>query len=184
MSKPSKRETAHQERAAGDFENEDVLRVVRQFPIVMRHPLIWGMLLILVAMVPWSIAFGNAYSWVDYSYGWMLAIVLILLFYWLRTWVGWYYSIYVLTEKRIVVTTQKGFFSRSVSELALNNIQNVTYAQEGLQAAIFHFGSISIQTLSGSGGFDLKYIHHPERFARAIIKASGITTSGSTEKSD
>ena len=178
--KPSKRDTAHvRKKDDQDFDNEDIIRVTRQFPIVLRRPLIWGMLIILVGFGPWAIAFGNMYSWASVAGWWFLGSIIFLVLYWLTVWVGWYYSVFVLTDRRIVVTKQKGFFDRSVSELALNNIQNVTYSVKGIQASLFHFGDISIQTLGGRGGFEIKVIHHPEVFAKAIIKAAGL--SGSTE---
>ena len=146
----------------------------------MRRPLIWGMLIILAGLIPWAIAIGNLYSWASQSVLWLSFCVFVLIIYWLRTWVGWYYSVFVLTDKRIVITRQKGFFDRTVSELALNNIQNVTYSIKGIQAVMFHFGDINIQTLSGSGGFDLRIIHKPENFAKAIIDAAGLRGSTPT----
>ncbi len=165
-----------------DYADEDIIRVTRQFPVVMRRPLIGGMLILLLGLIPWAIAVGNLYSWAGQSVIWLSICVVVLIVYWLRTWVGWYYSVFVLTDKRIVITRQKGFFDRTVSELALNNIQNVTYGIKGIQAVIFHFGDINIQTLSGSGGFDLRIIHKPEKFAKAIIRAAGL--SGSTPTSE
>ncbi len=183
MARPSKRETAlSRKKEDDDFSNEDVLKVARKFPIVLRKPLIFGMFLLIIGLLPWAVAYGNSYSWLNIAVWWLLFCMVALIYYWLIKWVGWYFSVFVLTDKRIVVTRQKGFFDRTVSELSLNNIQNVTYSIKGFQASVFHFGNISIATLSGSGGFDLKTVHHPERFARAIIKAAGLSSDGSTRQ--
>jgi len=200
MARPSKRETSAARKGDHDdssrrqrqddprhnpdeFDNEDVIKMARQFPIVLRRPLIYGMLIIVVGLLPWAWAVGRGYSWVSYAAWWMLISVIVLAVYWLLSWVGWYFSVFVLTDKRIVVTRQRGFFDRTVSELALNNIQNVTYQVKGMQAAIFHFGDISIATLSGSGGFDIRTVHRPERFARAVIKACGLSESNDSSNS-
>lgn len=177
--RPTKRDTAAaRKERSGNFDNEDIIRVNRQFPIVMRRPLIYGMLILVVGLLPWAFAFGNMYSWAEQAAWWLIFCIIVLILYWLRTWVGWYFTVFVLTDKRVVMTRQKGLFDRTVSELALNNIQNVTYAMKGVQAAMFHFGDITIATLSGAGNFEMKYVHRPERFAKAIIRAAGL--SGST----
>lgn len=176
--KPTKRAVSESRKRDSDDEDEEIISVARQFPIVMRRPLIYGMLIMLVGLLPWAYAFGSELSWATQATWWLVGCLAALALYWLYTWVGWYYSVFVLTDKRIVVTRQKGFFNRSVSELSLNNIQNVTYSMKGVQAAVFHFGDVNIATLSGSGGFDIKTLHRPERFAKAIIRVAGL--SGST----
>jgi uncharacterized membrane protein YdbT with pleckstrin-like domain len=135
----------------------------------MRKQLIFGLLIILVGMIPWAIATANEYSWQGLADGWLLFAVLVLVFYWLRAWVGWYYSIYLLTNKRLMVVTQRGFFNRKVKELALSNVQNVNYEVNGIQAAMFGFGRVEVETLSGGGGMKLNYVHHPAEFQQAVL---------------
>ncbi len=158
-------------RIAINGKDEEVISVTRQFPIVMRHALIIGIVLVLVAITPWVIAFGTLASWLNISYMWMLVVLLVLFFYWLRRWVGWHYSVYVLTNQRLMVVKQSGFFSREVMDLALHNIQNVNYSIKGMQGALLGFGSLNINTLSGSGSLRLRYVHKPARLQKLIIDA-------------
>ncbi len=152
-------------------KDEQVLTVTRQFPIVLRRPLIFGLFVVLLAIVPWSIAYGNGYDWVSYTYVWMIVLAILLIIYWLRVWVGWHYSVYVLTSKRIMIVKQNGFFTREVADLALNNIQNVNYKIKGVQGALFGFGTLKIETLSGGGGFSLKSVHKPAQLQQQIMRA-------------
>lgn len=171
MSENSKRERS-KKGFAGQHEDEEVLVVERLFPIVMRRPLIFGMIIVVFALLPWAIATYYVFSWIDYTYWWMLAGALILLFYWVRTWVGWYYSVYVLTSQRVMVVKQKGFFSRDVSELTLNNVQNVNYSQKGVQAALFGFGTVTVETLSGGTPLKLTMVSKPVQLQKAIVEAA------------
>jgi uncharacterized membrane protein YdbT with pleckstrin-like domain len=152
-------------------ENEQVIAVERQFPIVLRRALIYGLLIVLVAIIPWVIAFGTMASWLDIAYIWMAICAGVLFMYWLRSWVGWHYSVYVLTNQRLMVVKQGGFFSRDVADLALHNIQNVNYSIKGMQAAMFGFGTLSIDTMSGAGSLRLRYVHKPARFQKLIMAA-------------
>lgn len=174
MSKQTKRDRSIKKSKtfAGAQEGEKVLLVERQYPIVLRRQLIIGMLIILVALLPWAMATYNAYSWVGYTNWWMLAFVLFLLWYWFRAWVGWYYSVYVLSNLRILIVKQHGFFSREVKDLTLNNVQNVNYKVAGFQAALFGFGTVTVETLSGGKPLRLRYVHGPAEFAQSISKVS------------
>lgn len=171
MDRPVKRDAPKRSQFAGQHEDEDVSAVVRRFPVVLRWALIKGMLLILVGMIPWAFAMNTGASWLGMAYNWMFVAFAALAWYWLREWVGWYYSIYLLTSNRLMVITQKGFFKRSVAELALNNIQNVNYKIDGFQASVFGYGDISVETLSGGGGFIMDHVHRPAKFQQKILNA-------------
>jgi uncharacterized membrane protein YdbT with pleckstrin-like domain len=162
---------------AGQQDGEKVLVVERKYPIVLRRPLIYGMLLMILALLPWAIASYNSYDWIGYGVWWMVAVLVVLFWYWIRAWVGWYYTVYVLTNQRILIVGQKGFFSREVNDLTLNNIQNVNYKISGFQAAMFGFGTVTIETLSGGKPIKLKYIHGPAEFAQSISQVSRVTQS-------
>ncbi len=170
MARSTKQSRAKRHTFAGQHDDEQVILVEHQHPIVMRRALIFGMLVILVVMIPWAIATANFYDWLVYA-NWFIFIGLIgLAFYWLRTWVGWYYSVYVVTNHRIMIVKQRGFFSREVKELALNNVQNVNYKIVGMQGSLLGFGTVTIETLSGSKPLRLRTVHKPVKMQQAILE--------------
>lgn len=174
-----KRERAKERTRSEERTDEpEVIFVERQFPIVLRWPLIWGMIIILVSMIPWSIATANVLDWQPLSVKWMIFGGFVLLAYWTYHFVGWYFTIFVLTEAEVTVIEQKGFFNRTVNNLALNNIQSVNYTIPGMQAALFKFGDISVQTLSGGGHLEIKTLHKPARLQAEILEA--VEAYGST----
>lgn len=156
---------------SGQHQDEEILVVVHQFPIVLRGPLLLGAIILVVSTLPWLLALSHGYSWVVWAARWLWLGLIILFFYWLRAWVSYYYSVYMLTTQRVIIHKQRGFFNRSVSELALNNIQNVNYQVKGFTAALFKFGNIMIGTLSGSGGLKLSCVHNPALLQQRIIDA-------------
>lgn len=165
-----------------EYVEPEVIFVERQFPVVLRWPLIWGMIIILVGMLPWSIATGNAYSWQPLSVQWMAIAGLVLFMYWSYHFVSWYFTILILTDQDITYVRQKGFFRRKVSSLTLNNIQSVNHSIPGLQASLFHFGNLDIETLSGSGHMRLKTFYRPARLQDEILDA--MENYGSTYQGD
>ena len=112
MTKNTKQSRARSHTFAGQHDDEVVVVVERQHPIVMRRQLLLGMIVFLIVLLPWFVAITNDYSWLVYA-NWLIFIgVALVAFFWLRTWVGWYYSVYVLTNQRIRIGKQNGFFSR------------------------------------------------------------------------
>lgn len=155
----------------GQHDDEKVLSVLHQFPIVLRWPLIWSMIIIVLAMGPWSLTNYYGSDLVGLATNWLWIGLMILIFYAVWSWVGYYYSVYVLTTRQIMVIRQRGFFKRSVSGLSLNNIQSVNYQVNGFQAAVFGFGDIDVETLSGSGHLKLTKVHHPSQVQQDILRA-------------
>jgi hypothetical protein len=81
---------------------------------------------------------------------------LVLFFY---HWMGWYFTVFIVTNQRLRQVTQSGFFSKSVIDLGLSKIQNISYNVSGASAALLGFGTIVVQTYVGD--LVLDRIHHP-----------------------
>ncbi len=92
----------------------------------------------------------------------------IVFVYWFYRWVGWYYSVYIFTNERVVEIKQRGFFNRKVTEFGLDKVQNVNYHIKGFQAVIFQFGEITIQTYVGD--LVMQMIYKPVQIHNQILK--------------
>lgn len=143
-----------QEQFPGHQPHETVELVFRQHPAVMRRPLIYGALAILLGMVPWVLMPLN-----DTAMHLAMFTPIPVFAYWFYHWIGWYYSVYILTDQRLIDIYQKGLFNRQVKEVSLNRIQSVNYHVRGLQAAMFKFGDITVQTYTGD--WVMEMIHRP-----------------------
>lgn len=138
----------------GQHENEEVILVFRRHPIVMRKGFYLMLGAFLVASIPVLIWPENLnYLWVALG---GLGLGLLLFFY---HWMGWYFSIFIVTNIRLRQMTQKGFFNRSVIDVGISKIQNISYNIPGFNAAMFGFGNIIIQTYVGD--LCLDRIHRP-----------------------
>jgi len=75
-------------------------------------------------------------------------------------WVGlfvmladFYLDVCILTNQRLITIEQKKFFSRTVSEFDLVNIQDITVDMHGIFATFLNYGTISLRTASESQHF-------------------------------
>jgi hypothetical protein len=76
-------------------------------------------------------------------------------------WIGWYYSIFIVTDRRVQQTSQSGLFGKSVIDLNLSKIQNISYNIPGFTGEILGFGTIVIQTYVGDLVIDK--VEHPDK---------------------
>lgn len=156
----------------GQHAGENVQLVFRQHPVVMRKTFILAMVIILIGIMPlflWSATPLIQLGWLE-GIGWNafflgLAVAFLVLVY---RWIGWYYSVYVVTDERIVEIKQKGFFDRRVSEYGLDKVQNVNYHVSGFQGAILQFGDITAQTYVGD--LVMSKIHKPVHIHEQIVE--------------
>jgi uncharacterized membrane protein YdbT with pleckstrin-like domain len=154
----------------GQHDGETVQLVFHQHPLVMRKQLIFGLLAILVGLIPLLItpSFEATYALIDASAQFAIAVAVGVAAYWFYTWVGWYYSVYIVTNERLVEIKQKGFFNRKVTEFGLDKVQNVNYHIKGFQAVIFQFGDIVAQTYVGD--LVMSTIYRPVQIHQQLVE--------------
>jgi hypothetical protein len=162
------------------FDDEEVLFVFRKHPVVMRRGLILGMLAILLGTVP--ALFTLEYS--TYFMGLGGGLVLGTLVF-LPSWIAWYFSVFIVTDQRLIQITQKGLFHRSVIDMGLAQIQMVNYEVSGLQETLLGFGTIMMQTFVGD--LVIHDVHHPANIQKKlleVLKQQGIATKQVADMSD
>lgn len=166
-----------QKEFADQFEDEEVLFVFRKHPIVMRRGLILALLAVLLGslVVFWKPDYG-AFAM---GIGGGLLVGALLMF---PSWVTWYFSVFIVTDRRLIQVTQKGFFHKSVIDMGLNQIQMVNYQVAGLQETLLGFGTIMMQTFVGD--LVIHEIPHPAKIQKKlleILREQGVAASPYSE---
>lgn len=147
----------------GQFDDEDVLFVFRKHPIVMRKGLIFSMLALLAGTIPALIKPEFSYFYGGLAGGAFLAFIVFI-----PSWIIYWYSVFIVTNQRILQITQKGFFNKSVVDLGLSKIQSIHYEIKGVEATVFGFGTIILQTYMGD--LVIHNIHHPANVVRDLTQ--------------
>lgn len=174
LSMSDKKKTADKQ-FPGQHDGEIVKLVFNQHPLVMRKALIIGLFAIVLGVLP--LDFPQAYA-SDAISGFFLKVALgvpvIVFIGWFWRWIGWYYSVYIVTNERIVQIKQKGFFDRAVEEWQLDRVQNINCRVGGFQAMIFGYGDITIKTFVGD--LVIPTVHHPvkiQELLQVLVRAGG-----------
>ncbi|MDO8575300.1 MAG: PH domain-containing protein [bacterium] len=78
-------------------------------------------------------------------------------------------DMWIVTDKRIIDSTQHGFFNRSVSELHLNRVQDISVEVEGFIQTLLKFGDLEIQTAGTENKFKFHQIPNPNEVKNQIM---------------
>lgn len=84
-------------------------------------------------------------------------------------WVLYYLNIQVVTDMRIVDVDQVGLFSHTVSELHIENIEDVTSETNGLFGTIFNFGNVFVQTAGARERFEFDNVPNPAAIEKLLL---------------
>jgi hypothetical protein len=157
------------------FDDEEVLFVFHKHPIVMRKGLVLGMIGPLLGILPAAIKpeLGFPAFFGGLAAGCALGLLLFA-----PSWIGWHFSVFIVTDQRFIQITQKGLFHRSVADLGLQQIQSVNYEVAGLEETLLGFGTIKMQTYVGD--LTIHKVHHPARIQKkllSILRIEGVTTT-------
>lgn len=110
---------------------------------------------------------------------WYVVGVLITGLYYMVAWLTFYHAfvdyhldVWVLTDERIVNIEQQGLFDRTISELNIAKVQDVTSEVHGKIQTLFDYGNVYIQTAAEQQRFAFLQVPHPEEVARLVVRAN------------
>lgn len=154
--------------------------VYRRHPVNLLMPA--GLVLLVVIMImvfTVVLTTTGAIPMPDYlPYVIMYAGVLIFLAmsYFFMYWTFWYLDIWVVTGDKLIDSELITFFLHRRGELALRQVQNISYSIPGTLATLFRFGDILIQSAAKEGSFRLMSISNP---GEAVTKIGALVEAAS-----
>jgi uncharacterized membrane protein YdbT with pleckstrin-like domain len=97
--------------------------------------------------------------------------------WWLILWMSFFYNLtdyyldaWIITNKRIVHVEQKGLFSRRISTVSLDRIQDVTSSVHGIIATWLRFGNVRVQSAGEMQKFLIDSVPDPNEIKQRIIE--------------
>ncbi|HYG84256.1 MAG TPA: PH domain-containing protein [Verrucomicrobiae bacterium] len=159
---------------AGQREGEEVILVFRKHPIALRKGFYMLLIPFALSAIPTLIWPGYLETlWIALG-GFLLGLM--LFFY---QWVGWYFTVYILTDQRLRQTVQHGLFGKNIIDVTLSKVQNISYNIPGFTGEVLGFGTIVLQTYVGD--LILDKIHHPDKIYSTLQDAVNNATPTTAE---
>lgn len=97
-------------------------------------------------------------------------LTMYLLFY--VRFLDYYLDLWIVTNDRIVDIEQHNLFSRSVTELDLFRIQDVTVETHGIFATLFKYGDVMVKTASSNSHIVFFAVPEPNKIREELIRLS------------
>lgn len=155
---------------------EEILLIVRRhwFDILKQLFLIFIMVLTLIGSYSYlpllfpgltdNAAFNSVFIFMEN----LFAMLIWLLFF--LIWIDYYFDVWVITNKRVVDVRQNGLFSREVSELQIEKIQDITTEVHGVIPTFLNYGNVYIQTAGERERFVFANVPDPYRIKDMVVK--------------
>ncbi len=151
------------------YDDEEVLFVFRKHPIVMRKGFLFGSVALLVGplytLILTYVNTENPPTMGFFGLSLLFSVVLCIVAF-TPSWIGWYFSVFIVTNQRLIQVTQKGLFHRAVVDLGLEQIKSLNYEVAGIQATLLGSGTILVQTYIGD--LVIHEVHHPAKIVKKI----------------
>jgi uncharacterized membrane protein YdbT with pleckstrin-like domain len=163
-------------RLPNPVQDEKVIHVLRRHPITLFTWFLGVLFTLAGPFIVWAlISYGAPTIWENQG---LTALVVMggsafFLFAWLflfQNFMDYYLDIWIVTTKRVLNIEQTGLFARTVSELRLYRIQDVTSTVNGFIHTILDFGDMEIQTAGEKTRFVFEQIPHPTRVSRSVLE--------------
>lgn len=97
----------------------------------------------------------------------VFAMVIWIIFF--LIWIDYYFDVWIVTNRRIINIEQKGLFSREVSELKLEKIQDISTEVLGVIPTFLNYGDVYIQTAAEQERFIFRRVPDPYRIKDIIM---------------
>ncbi|HLN18789.1 MAG TPA: PH domain-containing protein [Patescibacteria group bacterium] len=158
----------------GQENNERVLLVLHRhwFDILSQFLLIISMLFLLFgSFIVLPRVFPNIINNINQTFFYFIENLFFMLTWMMLylIWVDYYFDVWIVTDNRIVNIEQKGLFSRTVSELELEKIQDITTDVKGVIPTFLNYGDLQVQTAAEEERFLFHNIPDPYEVKNLIM---------------
>ncbi|MDP3987915.1 MAG: hypothetical protein Q8P80_02115 [Candidatus Levybacteria bacterium] len=164
------------------FENQDpdenILLFLRKH-LVTNIPWIFVSLLLIILPFVFSII-NSQITFIDLSQIPQKIIVVFLIFYYLIVFnyifinfITWFYTISLVTNKRVVDIDFSDLVYHNVAATKLSLIQDVDYTQVGFIRTFFNYGDVFVQTAGEKPNFDFLAASQPTKVVYIIENLIG-----------
>jgi len=137
--------------------------------------------LIVLTLLPLGLlAFAKTYqfSWLNSEATYPIMILcasvyyLSLILFLFSYFITFYLDVWIITNDRLIDIRQISLFARSIAEVDLYQVQDVTSEVKGIFPSLFNYGNVYLQTAGSVPKFVLYNVSDPHAIRQAILELS------------
>lgn len=169
-------------RYQGQDENENIILLLRAHPITN---LPWIILAIFIFFIPFlipkfTLLLRLDFSFVPQNFSSVLLIInyLLILIIVFEGFLGWYFNVNILTDKKIVDIDFNSILSKNIDLALLRDVQESNSTLSGVIGMIFNFGDVFVQTAASKESIDFKKVPFPDLVSDIVMDHALKTRNG------
>jgi hypothetical protein len=153
------------------FDNQDssehIVLVLRRHPLTLFKSFIIAIFMLIMpaflsavgmfAFLPGNYQFAAIILWFLITFGYVLEVFL-----------TWFFSVYIITDERIIDVDFISLIYKDISSAKTDKIEDVTTVTGGALQSMFDYGSIKIQTAGAKTEIEFESIPHPSRVTKLL----------------
>lgn len=150
----------------GQRDGEHVKLLIHRHPWALVKPglIVAAGLALIVLMFIWFQVSPPSY--------WALVILgPLTLAYGLYAWFTWWNTMYLLTDQRVIVITQRGLWSRRIEDYSLDKIQSVASDTDGPAGTVLNFGTVTLAIMGIKEPVAMPAVEDPYAIQEKILSA-------------
>ena len=159
-------------------DEEILLKTRRHWFILASRLAIFGVLalapLVIILLVPTllselAVSFNGYTAPIVFAYSMWLLLLWIGIF---NVWTNYYLDVLIVTDRRVIVTDQKGSWRRYVASFRLERMQDINIEIDGFLATLLDFGTLDVETAGhGDAEFHVNGMPNPREIKATILGA-------------
>jgi len=157
--------------------NENVVLLLRRNWTVLARDVIQLITSLIVPPVVLAVLYFYADTTIEPGSALYALIIIVLCLYYLFSFLAYFHDfvdyhldIWVVTDQRVVSIEQEGLFNRTISELNIVKVQDVTSEVRGTVQTFLDYGQVHIQTAGQEARFVFEQVPHPSEVAKVILQ--------------
>ena len=158
-------------RFINEQEDEEIVLLLRRHPVTNIKWLLIALGMIILPELLTAIgmfAAAPARFLLVGRLGWYLVII----GYMMEKFLDWYYSVFIVTNERLVDIDFMNLLTRQISYANLNHIEEPSMISGGLFRSMFRFGDVTIATAADEPGLEASAVPYPDRVINIISELS------------
>lgn len=151
-------------------ENEEMIAIFRKHPFFVWLSIIKYIVLAVLPIIALSFI-NSVISFQGYGTVLYFAFLILLWVGFFVEWTDFMLDTWILTDERLIDVEQVALFSRKVSTLSLDRVQDITVEEAGFIETFFGIGVVLVQTAGESQEFKIYGVQNPSHVKDLIQKA-------------
>jgi len=162
------------EKRLGLKDNENLLTVVRRAPVT----LVPGIFCILALLLTPFFFLVILLKWQTLGYIIMGTLIGLGIFFGVRLFLKWWLSVFAISERRLIVVDQSGYFDRHVTELPFTKVHDVAYRIKGVLPTVFRYGTVIIESAGSEEPLEVEKVRRPAVLQSLLVELQERSVKG------